>query len=218
MDRIIQVSNFRIGANHRSVLNHFRQPRRRHILCWALRLKLATLLSKTASTSGTSFPKRRSIWCKDFQYYRDSPSKIHVQRSSAGRPRREDRVQQRERRRPRDGSASDLEGVGTMKANLYRMPKDPGHLGGYYLTPTIVGFLGLLLTNVTATQYIAHHFEYQPALGEPLFRSRWAALYEPFAWAYWTRLFHVPMLWARTAKHEKRTLCTCHRHNLFILS
>ena len=73
-----------------------------------------------------------------------------------------------------------------MKANLYRMPKDPGHLGGYYLTPTIVGFLGLLLTNVTATQYIAHHFEYQPALGEPLFRSRWAALYEPFAWASFT--------------------------------
>ena len=95
-----------------------------------------------------------------------------------------------------------------MKTNLYRMPRDPGYLGGYYLTPTIVGFLGLLLTNVTATQYIAHHFEYQPALGEPLFRSRWAALYEPFAWAYWTRLFHVPMLWARTAKHEKRTLCT----------
>jgi type IV secretion system protein VirD4 len=72
-----------------------------------------------------------------------------------------------------------------MKANLYRMPKDPGYLGGYYLTPTIVGFLGLLLTNVAATQYIAHHFEYQPALGEPLFRSRWAALYEPFAWASW---------------------------------
>ena len=72
-----------------------------------------------------------------------------------------------------------------MKGNLYRMPRDPGYLGGYYLTPTIVGFLGLLLTNVAATQYIAHHFDYQPALGEPLLRSRWAALYEPFAWASW---------------------------------
>ena len=72
-----------------------------------------------------------------------------------------------------------------MKANLYRMPKDPGYLGGFYLTPTIVGFLGLLLTNVAATQYIAAHFQYQPALGEPLFRFQRIALYEPFAWALW---------------------------------
>ena len=51
-----------------------------------------------------------------------------------------------------------------MKPKLYRMPKDPGYLGGFYLTPTIVGFLCLLLTNVAATQYIAAHFQYQTPL------------------------------------------------------
>jgi type IV secretion system protein VirD4 len=72
-----------------------------------------------------------------------------------------------------------------MKTKLYRMPKDPGYLGGFYLTPSIVGFLCLLLTNVAATQYIAAHFQYQMALREPLFRFQRIALYEPFAWALW---------------------------------
>src|SRR5205814_8824862 len=44
-NRIIQMSDLRIRANYRSILNHFRQPRRRHILCWDLRLKLVTHLS-----------------------------------------------------------------------------------------------------------------------------------------------------------------------------
>ena len=72
-----------------------------------------------------------------------------------------------------------------MKPKLYRMPKDPGYLGGFYVTPTIIGFVCLLLTNVAATQYIAAHFEYQAALGEPLLRFRQLALYSPFAWASW---------------------------------
>lgn len=42
----------------------------------------------------------------------------------------------------------------------YRKPRDPGYIGGYYWPPSIAGFAGLLITNVLATQYVAHHFEY----------------------------------------------------------
>ena len=38
---------------------------------------------------------------------------------------------------------------------------DPGYIGGYYWPPSIAGFAGLLVTNVLATQCVAHHFEYQ---------------------------------------------------------
>ena len=72
-----------------------------------------------------------------------------------------------------------------MKTNLYRLPKDPGYLGGFYLTPTIVGFVCLLLTNVATTQYLGAHFQYQAALGEPLLRFRQLAFYSPFAWVSW---------------------------------
>ena len=51
----------------------------------------------------------------------------------------------------------------------YRKPRDPGYIGGYYWPPSIAGFAGLILTNVLATQYVAHHFEYQEALGAELF-------------------------------------------------
>jgi len=50
----------------------------------------------------------------------------------------------------------------------YRKPRDPGYVGGFYWTPTIVGFIGLFLTNVFATQFVAWRFEYQPALGPAL--------------------------------------------------
>jgi type IV secretion system protein VirD4 len=71
-----------------------------------------------------------------------------------------------------------------MKA-MYRLPKDPGYVGGYYVTPTITGLLCLLLSNVAATQYIAHHFEYQEALGEPLWRIGEIGIYQPFSWVSW---------------------------------
>jgi type IV secretion system protein VirD4 len=72
-----------------------------------------------------------------------------------------------------------------MKPKLYRVPTDPGYLGGFSVSPVILGLIGLLLSNVTATQYIAHHFEYQPALGAALFRFGDAKVYQPFAWISW---------------------------------
>jgi len=45
--------------------------------------------------------------------------------------------------------------------------------------------VGLLLSNVAATQYVAHHFEYQPVLGAALFRFGDAKVYQPFAWISW---------------------------------
>ena len=58
-----------------------------------------------------------------------------------------------------------------MRPSLYRVPKDPGYLGRFSFGPVILGFFGLLLSNVIATQYIAQHFEYQDALGTPFVRS-----------------------------------------------
>ena len=52
----------------------------------------------------------------------------------------------------------------------YRKPTDPGYVGGFYWPPTIVGFIGLFLTNVIATQFVAWRFENQPALGPALLR------------------------------------------------
>lgn len=67
----------------------------------------------------------------------------------------------------------------------YRKPKDPGYVGGFNWTPTIVGFVGLFLTNVVATQYVAWRFEYQPALGPPLLRIGPLYLYTPYKWFVW---------------------------------
>jgi len=67
---------------------------------------------------------------------------------------------------------------------LYRTPKDPGQLGRYSVIPMICGFLGLLITNIFATQYIAHHFD-QDGLGHPLLSFLHIRLYQPFAWASW---------------------------------
>lgn len=69
--------------------------------------------------------------------------------------------------------------------NVYRTPKDPGFLGGYNWSSLVGGVLLLVATNVVATQFIAHHFEYQLALGSPLARFRGHRLYQPFAWALW---------------------------------
>ena len=37
---------------------------------------------------------------------------------------------------------------------LYRTPQDPGHLGRYSVAPMMSGFLGLLMTNICATNPI----------------------------------------------------------------
>ena len=69
---------------------------------------------------------------------------------------------------------------------LYRTPKKPGYLGGYNWRATCFGLLLLLVVNFAATQFIAARFEYQPALGRPLLRSKTGGgIYEPFAWVIW---------------------------------
>ena len=67
----------------------------------------------------------------------------------------------------------------------YRKPRDPGYVGGFYWTPTIVGFIGLFLTNVLATQFVAWRFEYQPALGPVLVHIGSVYLYAPYKWLVW---------------------------------
>ena len=67
----------------------------------------------------------------------------------------------------------------------YRKPRDPGFVGGFYWTPTIVGFAGLLITNVIATQFVAWRFDYQRALGPALARVGFLHLYPPYKWLVW---------------------------------
>ena len=68
---------------------------------------------------------------------------------------------------------------------LYRTPRKPGYLGGYNWRATAFGLLLLVVVNFIATQYIAARFQYQPALGTPLLRTRGGGLYQPFAWVLW---------------------------------
>jgi type IV secretion system protein VirD4 len=67
----------------------------------------------------------------------------------------------------------------------YRKPRDPGYVGAFYWPPTIVGFIGLFLTNVIATQFVAWRFENQPALGPALLRIGSFSLYAPYKWLVW---------------------------------
>src|SRR5712691_11447109 len=67
----------------------------------------------------------------------------------------------------------------------YRVPPDPGYIGGYNWGPMLAGFVLLLISNVAATQWIAHGFHYQPFLGSALFRNKDFAVYQPFSWCVW---------------------------------
>jgi type IV secretion system protein VirD4 len=49
----------------------------------------------------------------------------------------------------------------------------------------LTGFAVLLLANIAATQYAAYRFGYQPALGNPVYRTGHATFYQPFAWTMW---------------------------------
>ena len=64
-------------------------------------------------------------------------------------------------------------------------PSDPGFLGSYDWRSTILGFLLITLSCFLATEYIAKEFRFQPALGDPIFRSGAFAVYQPFAWVAW---------------------------------
>src|SRR5215469_12509103 len=68
---------------------------------------------------------------------------------------------------------------------LYRKPFKPGYLGSYNWPAIALGCTLFLLTNWAATQYIAMRFEYQPALGDPLFQVGHTLVYPPFAWFMW---------------------------------
>src|SRR5215472_15393511 len=83
------------------------------------------------------------------------------------------------RKEPRQGAGS-LNPQAT-----YRKPRDPGYIGGYYWPPSIAGFAGLIFTNFLATQYVAHHFEYQRALGPPLLALGSFHFYAPYKWLIW---------------------------------
>jgi len=68
---------------------------------------------------------------------------------------------------------------------LYRTPRKPGSLGGYNWRATVFGLFLLVLVNFVATQYIAAKFQYQPALGKPMLRTKTGAIYQPFDWMVW---------------------------------
>jgi type IV secretion system protein VirD4 len=68
---------------------------------------------------------------------------------------------------------------------LYRKPFEPGYLGSYNWPAIALGCTLFLLTNWAATEYLAMRFEYQPALGEPLFRVGHTSVYSPLAWFMW---------------------------------
>jgi len=71
------------------------------------------------------------------------------------------------------------------QSELYRKPFKPGYLGSYNWPSMVLGCTLFLLTNCAATEYIAMRFEYQPALGDPLFQVGHTFVYPPFAWFMW---------------------------------
>src|ERR1017187_5627045 len=68
---------------------------------------------------------------------------------------------------------------------LYRKPMTPGYLGTYNWRSTLLGLFLILTTNIVTTQHIAAHFDYQPALGAPLFKVSSIQIYAPYKWFVW---------------------------------
>src|ERR1035438_6189166 len=73
--------------------------------------------------------------------------------------------------------------------SLYRKPMTPGHLGTYNWRSTLLGLLLFIGTNIIATQHSAAHFDYQPALGTPLFQVSSIRIYAPYKWFIWILRF-----------------------------
>ena len=65
-------------------------------------------------------------------------------------------------------------------------PQRPGAAGSFDWKSVGAFLLVMFLANVSATQYVANHFHYQTALGTPLLRIGFFALYQPFHWIIWT--------------------------------
>ena len=72
---------------------------------------------------------------------------------------------------------------------LYRKPMTPGYLGTYNWRSTLLGLLLFITTNIITTQHIAAHFDYQPALGAPLFQVSSIRIYAPYKWFVWILRF-----------------------------
>ena len=68
---------------------------------------------------------------------------------------------------------------------LYRKPKTPGYLGTYNWSAILLGLMALVATNIITTQHIASHFDYQSALGAPLFQIATLKIYPPYKWFLW---------------------------------
>ncbi|MCZ2075459.1 MAG: type IV secretory system conjugative DNA transfer family protein [Bryobacterales bacterium] len=68
---------------------------------------------------------------------------------------------------------------------VYRTPPDPGFVGGHNWPAMLGGLFMLVIVNIIATQFVAYRFDYQAALGTPLFRYGKYSVYQPFAWAEW---------------------------------
>ena len=73
--------------------------------------------------------------------------------------------------------------------SLYRKPRTPGYLGNYNWRSILLGLLLIIATNIVTTQHIASHFDYQPALGPPLFQIASLRLYAPYKWFPWILRF-----------------------------
>jgi type IV secretion system protein VirD4 len=67
----------------------------------------------------------------------------------------------------------------------YRLPRKPGYLGGVNWHALGFGLLLFVLAQALATQYIAAKFQYQLALGRPIFSTSTARIYQPFSWMGW---------------------------------
>jgi type IV secretion system protein VirD4 len=72
-----------------------------------------------------------------------------------------------------------------MTSPSYRTPKNPGYLGGWNWKPMVLGLLMLLAINAITTQWLAHKFQFQPALGGEIYRAPHFVVYEPFHWMWW---------------------------------
>lgn len=67
----------------------------------------------------------------------------------------------------------------------YQLPAKPTNVGGYQWSTLLMGLVLLLVTNMMATQWIAHRFSYSRGLGQPLFSFQTARIYRPWCWALW---------------------------------
>jgi type IV secretion system protein VirD4 len=67
----------------------------------------------------------------------------------------------------------------------YQTPDHPTDFGKIRWATIFGGLVGLALSNVFATQYIASRFFYSAALGEPMLSVFGTPIYAPWKWALW---------------------------------